>query len=364
MKRYIISIFLLLPFLSFAQIPAGYYTSATGLNGQSLRVALRNIIRPHTVLSYTPGLWNAYATTDVKPNGKLWDIYSDVPGGTPLYEYVIGASSSGGNQCGSVSPSAEGSCYNREHTWPQSKFASDTPMQSDLFIVYPTDYYVNGQRGDLPYGIAGTVSHTFSNGSKIGTNNFPGAPTGNCYEPVDAYKGDLARTYFYVATCYWGADSVNFTSWETATGLTFNPWAIQMLLQWHHNDPVSQKEMDRNNAAYSLQHNRNPFIDHPEYADCIWGGCSDGVTDVRNDLKGVFVAALQGSNILNVNWSNVSNDVVTGVSVLNMSGQLVFHSGTTNTSELTVSTGDWAKGVYVVRIQSLRTVVSQKVVLQ
>jgi len=95
MKRVLLSILAILPFVAMAQIPTGYYNSATGLSGQPLRVALRNIIRPHTTLTYTPGLWNAYYTTDVRPDGKLWDIYSDIPGGTPAYLYTLGPTTSG-----------------------------------------------------------------------------------------------------------------------------------------------------------------------------------------------------------------------------------------------------------------------------
>ncbi len=363
MKRILISILAIFPIVAMAQIPAGYYNTATGLSGQPLRVALRNIIRPHTTLSYTPGLWNAYFTTDKKANGKLWDMYSDIPSGTPAYEYTLGPTSSGGNQCGSVSPTAEGSCYNREHTWPQSKFASDTPMQNDLFIVYPTDYFVNGQRGNLPYGKVGTATQTFTNGGKIGVNLLS---SGNCYEPIDEYKGDLARNYFYVATCYWTAqDSVKFTSWETANGLTFTPWAINMLLDWHHNDPVSQKEIDRNNAVYPLQNNRNPFIDHPEYADCIWGSCTVGVNDIKSYMQSVVSYVNNTTNTLVVNWDNLSDDELTNLSVVNMNGQLVYNSSTSAFNKsAAIITANWAKGIYVLRIQSLNKVDSRKIVIQ
>ncbi|MBC7552818.1 MAG: endonuclease, partial [Taibaiella sp.] len=259
MKRTILSLLAILPFFAIAQIPTGYYSSAAGLSGKPLRVALKNIIRPHTILTYTPGLWNAYYTTDVKPNGKLWDMYSDIPGGTPAYEYTIVS-----DQCGSTSPSAEGGCYNREHTWPQSKFSYDTAIKCDLQFVIPTDNYVNAQRDDFPYGeVGGTPAHIFTNNSKLGTNGYAGSPSSTCFEPVDSFKGDIARLLFYVATCYYGADSTKFTNWEMATGISFKPWAIAMLLEWHHNDPVSAKEINRNNKAYLRQNNRNPFIDYP-----------------------------------------------------------------------------------------------------
>ena len=175
MKKYILIILLLLPVATVAQIPPGYYNTAAGLTGEALRLQLSNIVRVHPQLSYTPGLWNAYHTTDVRSDGKLWDMYSDIPGSTPPYEYVIGT-----DQCSGTTPTAEGGCYNREHSWPQSKFSSDTPMYTDVFHVIPTDYLVNGTRADLPYGVAGASTiHTFRNGSKIGVNGYPGAPASN-----------------------------------------------------------------------------------------------------------------------------------------------------------------------------------------
>ncbi len=308
-----------IPVTLWAQVPAGYYNGALGLNGQPLRIALYNIIKGHTVLTYTPGLWNAYYTTDKKPNGKLWDIYSDIPGGTPAYEYTLGT-----NQCSGSSANHENSCYNREHTWPQSKFGSATPMQTDLFIVYPTDYYVNNQRGDFPYGIVGaTVLKTFTNGTKLGTNVYAGAPTTTCFEPIDSFKGDIARNYFYVSTRYW-ADSSTFINWEMATNVNLNSWAVQMLLEWHNNDPVSQKEIDRNDSVYALQHNRNPFIDYPQFADCIWG------TGDCSNLWTANIAQLNTSILLYPNPATdeltiKTSDVYTSCTITNSIGQVLLH---------------------------------------
>ena len=337
--------------------PPGYYTSANGLNGQDLRLALRNIIRTHTTLSYTPGLWNAYYTTDVKPNGKLWDVYSDIPGGTPAYEYTLGT-----DQCGSAGPTAEGGCYNREHTWPQSKFASDTPMKNDLFIAYPTDYIVNNRRGDFPYGKVGTATQTFTNGSKIGNNTYSGAPSGSCFEPIDSFKGDLARTYFYISTCYRN-DSNLFTSWEMANQVALTPWAAQMLLEWHHNDPVSKKEVDRNNAAYVLQANRNPFIDHPEYADCIWGtgDCSSLATGSVATTQGHFtmfpIPAVSNTTIA---WrANEDAQIV----VHDINGRIVL---TVNEAggKLAINVADWPKGIYMVQLVTATWTGMQKLVVE
>jgi endonuclease I len=196
MKKFLTSTFLvfLLNFSLFAQAPAGYYTSAEGKTGAALKTALFSIISSGTsVVSYN-GLWSAYTSTDKKANGKVWDMYSDIPDGTPPYEFTFSS-----DQCGSYAD--EGDCYNREHSVPQSWFDSDAPMVSDLFHVYPTDGKVNGYRSDYPYGEVATPTWTSLNGGKLGNCTFPGY-TSKVFEPIDAYKGDFARTYFYMASRY------------------------------------------------------------------------------------------------------------------------------------------------------------------
>ena len=362
MKQKLTLLFWLLPVFALAQ-PPGYYLAAAGLSRQPLRAALCNIIRPHTALSYTPGLWNAYYTTDKKPNGKLWDVYSDIPGGTPAYEYTIGS-----DQCSGSSPSGEHGCYNREHTWPQSKFTSDTPMQTDLFIVYPTDYFVNSKRGDFPYGKVGTANRTFTNGSKIGDNVYSGAPVGSCYEPIDSFKGDLARTYFYVSTCYRN-DSARFVSWEIATQVNLNPWAIQMLLEWHHNDPVSQKEIDRNNATYALQGNRNPFIDNPYYADCIWGtgDCSKvSVNNVFGENDGLMIYPNPATSELNIKWTQSNSRTPAMIAIYDMQGREVFSTAAAaaGNSQISISLNGYSSGVYLVRIIDELNTVTKRVIIE
>ena len=253
MKRFFLTLGFFISVLALtAQIPNGYYNAANGKTGDELKAALHNIIKGHHVVSYE-GLLNAFAYTDCKPNGKIWDIYSN-------YEYSLS-----GN-CGEYEQ--EGDCWNREHTWPQSWFNEQTTPRSDLFHVYPTDGYVNGQRSNYPYGEVGNYIYISGNGSKLGTCVTSGY-TGRVFEPIDEYKGDIARSYFYMSVRYYSEDS----NWGTS-GMTNKseilPWAMTMLLRWSDEDPVSDKEIARNNAVYGYQNNRNPFIDHPEYARMIW----------------------------------------------------------------------------------------------
>ena len=215
-------------------------------------------------------LWTDFQTTDSKPAGKVWDIYTDIPSGTPVYTFTFIT-----QQCGVYSN--EGDCYNREHSFPKSWFNDATPMYSDLFHLYPTDGKVNGMRNNYPYGVVGVPTYTSSNGSKLGNCVYPGY-TGTVFEPINEYKGDLARTYFYMATCYenliagWQANDLNGNAVLNGTAHpAFETWFLNMLGEWSTADPVSQKEIDRNNAIYAIQGNRNPYIDHPEYIFSVWG---------------------------------------------------------------------------------------------
>lgn len=243
-----------------AQIPEGYYDSALGLFGIELKQALHEIIDSHTVIDYSE-LHTYFQYTDKKPNGNVWDMYSDIPDGTPPYEYVFLE-----RTCGNYN--SENDCYNKEHSWPKSWFNDGAPMYSDMFHLYPTDGYVNGRRSNYPYGEVNTATWTSMNGSKVGSCVYPGY-TGVVFEPIDAYKGDFARSYFYMSVRYYGEDA-GWVGSDMVTGAELKPWAMKMMLEWSAADPVSQKEIDRNNSVYGFQNNRNPFIDNPEYALQIW----------------------------------------------------------------------------------------------
>ena len=246
-----------------AQAPAGYYNNATNKTGEELRAALHNIIKNNDEHASYSGLWNLYQYTDIRTGttDKIWDIYSDVPDGTPPYIFTFSTS-----QCGNYSN--EGDCYNREHLWAQSWTNNDDTEKTDLHHVFPTDGKVNGVRSDYAFGEVSSPEWTSRNGSKKGPNTVSGF-TGTVFEPIDAYKGDIARAMMYVSVRYYGEDS-KWGNSDMTTKSVIKDWAIAMLLRWHEQDPVSQKEIDRNNAVYTRQGNRNPFIDNPDYAEMIW----------------------------------------------------------------------------------------------
>jgi endonuclease I len=262
-------------FVTFAQaqIPAGYYDAAAGKSGYALKTSLYNIIKTHTDVGYGnlykvyEGTYNSSPSSDKKPNGKVWDMYSDVPGGTPPYEFTWV------QNCGNYSK--ESDCFNREHSFPQSWFAKASPMVSDAFHIYPTDGKVNGIRSNYPYGKVGTASTTSLNGSKLGSSASSGF-SGTVFEPINEYKGDLARSMFYMATCYenlvgsWKTNGNADEILDGSNNQAFDSWFLNQMYEWHKADPVSQKEIDRNNAIYGAQGNRNPYIDHPEWVNVIW----------------------------------------------------------------------------------------------
>lgn len=258
-------------FNGFSQIPFGYYDNATGLTGESLRTALYGIIKDHDEQSYS-SLHTHYQTTDKKTDGKVWDMYSDIPNGTPAYTYTFDV-----DKCGSYAQ--EGDCYNREHTTPADWYNDAAPMYTDLFNVYPTDGYVNGKRNNYPYGDVAIPSWTSTNGSLLGTSADTGY-VGTVFEPIDEYKGDFARTYFYMMTRY--MDVVSSWSSPMYEGDNFSDWALRVLKKWAITDTVSPKEIDRNNAVYVIQDNRNPFIDHPEWVSEIWGDTLSGIEKANN----------------------------------------------------------------------------------
>ncbi len=261
MRSFLICCLLAFQLGGMCQIPPGYYHAAQGLHGDTLKQVLHQIIKNHTIISYS-AVWTAMKKTDKKPNGKVWDIYSDVPGGVPPYEYNFIT-----DQCGSYA--VEGDCYNREHSWPQSWFNSVPGPSSDLFHLYPTDGKVNGIRSNYPYGRVGIASITTLNGSKLGPCIDSGY-TNIVFEPLDEYKGDLARSYFYMTTRYLNEDAT-WSSSDATQGANILPWQMNILLEWNRMDTVSAKEIARNDSIYyHIQHNRNPFIDHWQWADSIW----------------------------------------------------------------------------------------------
>lgn len=312
----------------YAAIPSGYYNSAEDLSGTSLRLALHNIIDDHIKVSYTPGVWNAFGTTDLKDNGKVWDMYTHIE-----WTYQTDQQTTGSTMAGS---------YNREHSWPKSWFGDDNRESyygyTDLYHLYPVQGTSNSTRNNNPYGEVGVATYTSANGSKSGSARDGLGYSGTVFEPIDEYKGDLARTYFYMCTRYYTEDA-NWSDVEMSNKTELKPWALDMLLEWHENDPVSQKELDRIEAVFAIQENRNPFIDHPEYVQAIWDPNWSGIS-----VPVATAATSVDETGFTANWETVNT--ATGY-YLYVSGSSDFasHVGTYNEKDMGNTTSASVSGL-------------------
>lgn len=284
-------------------ITSSYYNSINNTSGTDLRNALYTItaVGPANGHNYN-NLWNAYKTTDVYPAGhvnagKIWDMYSDC-----LF-------TAGSDQCGNYSNVCD--CYNREHSLPKSWFGEANPAYYDMGHIVPTDGKVNGMRSNNAFGEVKAGAATWGNGKlggakSITVTNVKGSSTitttysATVFEPADEYKGDFARMYMYMAVRYKPGNSNNvnlaksgegqdmFNSTDANYGLT--DYSIALLMKWHRQDPVSQKEIDRNNGMQTVQNNRNPFIDYPCLAEYLWGNKA-GETVTLSELVGTFAGS-------------------------------------------------------------------------
>lgn len=355
-------------------LPANYYNAASGLTCSSLKTALSNIISAGTtVLSYTPGLWDAYYRTDVKRNDAntatvIWDMYSDNPAGADPYTFTPGTS-----QCGTYN--SEGDCYNREHSFPESWFGGASPMYSDINHLFPTDGYVNNRRGNYPYGETSSPTYTSQNGSKLGPSSFSGY-TGTVFEPINEYKGDFARAQFYMATRYesliagWQS---NGTADEVLNGTSyqaFDDWYIKLLYKWHLQDPVSQKEIKRNDSVFVIQGNRNPFIDHPEWVAAVWS-CTGllsttGVNDVLNvPQKAVIIYPNPVTNqTATIRFEKPFTQNVT-LQVIDITGKILKQQ-TVNTGQsvIQLNTSGLSAGIYTAKINTSKGIITRTFVVR
>ena len=253
-------------------MPRDYYpNSLEGKNGAELKTELHNLLKNHTRLPYGSRdynqiacTWTVFKKSDVRPNGKVWDMYSN-----NSYNFSNGAGATKGmNIEHSVPKSWWGDAYDETAT-PLTRFKYDGSY--DLHHLTPSDADANMAKSNYPLGVVDSPS--FDNGvTKVGTGQANGRAT-NLFEPADEYKGDFARMYLYFVTCYqdysWKSSALSMFAQNSYP--TLNTYGQSLLLKWHRQDPVSQKEIDRNNAVYSFQGNRNPFIDYPNMVEYIWG---------------------------------------------------------------------------------------------
>ncbi|WP_417199410.1 endonuclease [Bizionia sp.] len=345
MKKLYTLLVLLISTVAFAQIPTNYYNSATG-TGYTLKTQLKRIINTaddgltpeyyHNDQGYNAmdGFISTYELDNYYEVGSntILDPYSENPNGPDPYTFTPGT-----DECGSYN--SEGDCYNKEHVIPQSVFNEQTPMRSDAHELLPTDGRVNGFRGSFPFGRVDDsnltnqngITNPTQNGSKLGGNlnsGYSAGYSGTVFEPIDEFKGDIARIHFYFATRYedqvagWGG----YAMFNGTSDVVFEETFLNILLQWHAMDPVSQKEIDRNNNIfYNHQSNRNPFVDHPEYVNAIWNPTPD--TEVPS-MPTNLIASNPTDNTIDLNWTAATDNVaitsydiyVEGINSFNTSG--------------------------------------------
>lgn len=268
MKLSLILTLSLLSHIALAKITEQDYSALSNLSGYKLKTQLNQLLRDrHITLGYGQ-LIDIYFESDAdhtyEQDGSILDIYSEIPEGHDPYNF-----NKEKDKCGAYR--AESDCFNREHIFPQGVFNKASPMRSDIFHIFPTDGYVNGRRSNHPFGEVQDPHWTSQNGSKLGNNTY-GDYHGTVFEPIDAFKGDVARALLYFATRYehkvrsWHHAMLNGTKDQV-----YADWFISLLMKWHKMDPVDAHERNRNNVAEKYQGNRNPFIDHPEWVEKIWG---------------------------------------------------------------------------------------------
>ncbi|KIX22755.1 hypothetical protein SY27_02765 [Flavobacterium sp. 316] len=368
MKKNFTLLLLLTLSYSFSQIPTGYYDTATG-SGYTLKTQLYNIITNHNDQGYDA--FDAFtATNDLdlyyeNDNSTILDIYSENPTGIDPYNYtpVI-------DECGNYN--GEGVCYNKEHVIPQSIFNQNAPMRGDAHHLLPTDGRVNGFRSNHPFGYVGAnlvsqsgITNPTRNGSKLGNNINTGLFSGysnTVFEPIDEFKGDIARIYFYFITRYetqvtnWNYDMFNGTSDQVLTD-TF----LYTLLDWHFNDPVSQKEIDRNNAIYTYQNNRNPFIDHPEYVCQIYNSqCATLNTPDFTSVENITVYPNPTINEFYISTAATLKSII----IYNVNGQIIQKIEQPNTiSNETYQVSNLSSGFYLVEIASDNGKIIKKIIV-
>ena len=297
------------------QLPA-YYESIDGESGKDLLDAIQQVAKRgyRTDFRYD-SCWYAFKHTDIRPDGYIWEVYS-----TCVFEYEKDRTST-------TSQTGECKGYNREHVMCQSWFGKKTDEDlydlhgnkmtssmkntpgSDIFHIYPASYGMNSRHGNRPYGEVLKADYTSANNTKYGTPvstisvaNTVAGPyiegqitlKTNVLEPADEYKGDFARSCFGTMVKWAGEWAFNKnengcvifdatidadTHYGPENNYGFTDYGLALMLKWHRQDPVSQKEVDRNNGIQLTQGNRNPFIDYPYLVEYIWGEMSGEILD-------------------------------------------------------------------------------------
>lgn len=315
----------------YAQAPLGYYGRAVGKSGRELQDSLCSIINNHRRVHYGCSHYDTLTHITTEYDTCLFKMfpYTDPADGAEgeIYDMYYGCRFRP-EQHGNGSVTSNCVYYEREHTFPKSLFQGSRSLAyTDMFNLYPADRVVNNLKNNNPFGEINAYQweRCFQDGSGIGANCYvpPLADmipyTGTVFEPLDAYKGDFARSLLYISIRYMREDDYWVSDPDSsamADKSQFRPWMLAMLKEWHYADPVSYKEIQRNNAVYVIQGNRNPLIDHPELVGMIWGNDSTHYTFSEETVSAPHLVAfsqpaadilqLEFNEPMSVNSSNVN----------------------------------------------------------
>lgn len=298
-----------------AVVPAGYYHFARNKTKDALKTSLKNISSPLKVLEYGSGLgftWQGFFYTDRRNDSTVVDMYSSV------LRKQIGFNAVDGMHI--------------EHSLPKSWWgAHENTAYKDLFHLYPADGVTNSTKNNLPLGEVTGVPALDNGVSKVGKNGFGTVYSEGCFEPADEFKGDFARSYFYISTIYedfsslWQSPMMNNNTYPV-----WKPWAKDLLLKWHRQDPVSAKELTRNEVIYGIQNNRNPFIDYPALAEYIWGADSTKTFPFPDESQAFLTSPRRGSiidfGVIMTNSSSSSKLHIEGVNVSGNTGLMILNN--------------------------------------
>ena len=326
----VIGVFLLQNLILWAAAPSGYYYFVNNKSKAELKTALHTYCSPLYVLDYGGGpgfTWEGFYSTDKNVDGSVVDMYSNTK------RYFNGFGSVAGMHI--------------EHSFPKSWWGSHVNnAYRDLFHLYPSDGVANSTKNNFPLGeIIGVAP--FDNGvSKIGKNSYGGVYSESCFEPADEFKGDFARSYFYISTVYENlAPLWNSPMLQNNTYPVWTPWAKDLLLKWHRQDPVSEKELTRIETVYNIQGNRNPFIDFPQLAEYIWGNDTDKVFSFPVETESFLLTPRRGEKVnfgvilnndtrnYNLNIKGVNINAALSIRIKNSTSAFTISSNTISVSD-------------------------------
>ena len=344
-----------------ANIPQSYYDQANNLSSDELKEALHQIISNHVIYPYTSNstdTWDIIQESDQDPNennniilvytGRSQDKgYRDGSGNYSQYENGNGTQSNS---------------WNREHIWPKSHGFPDEDdnAYTDVHNLKPCDRSVNSSRGTKDFDFGG---NQHSEASDCLTDS-------DSWEPPDYVKGDIARILFYMVIRYDpGVDHENNTfdlelvDYTTPNNTDPILGKLSSLLEWHVSDPVDDFEINRNEIIFGFQENRNPFIDHPNLVNFLWGenvgqnwneNLSFNNISFENDLT-VFPNPSTG--ILNFS-KELQNEKI---EIFSLTGQKIYERQVTNINSIKLNLNT---GIYLLKISNNLRVKNSKIIIR